>query len=158
MLTSDRELPRREWAVEDASCTRWIWQAGIRKQLTLKEAISRALDYNPAVKAAFMEIEARHGEEAQSAVKPNPEFSVDVENFAGSKDKAGFKAAETTFGLSQTIELGDKRLRRLQAAHLDASLAGWDYEFVRVQVASAAARAFVDVSPRKSGFECCANS
>lgn len=145
VLTSDRELPRREWAAEIHPEPGGSGKPAFDKQLTLKEAIARALDYNPAVKAAFLEIEARHGEEAQSAVKPNPEFSVEVENFAGSKDKRGFEATESTFSLTQTIELGDKRLRRLQAAHLDASLAGWDYESVRVQVASAAASAFVDV-------------
>jgi outer membrane protein, heavy metal efflux system len=46
--------------------------------------------------------------------------------------------------LIQTIELGDKRLRRLRAAHLDASLAGWDYEAVRLQTALQAAQAYLD--------------
>ena len=145
VLTSDRDLPRRDWTPEVHPVPGRSGHPGFEKQLSLKEAIARALTYNPAVKAAFLEIEARHGEEAQSAVKPNPEFLVEIDNFAGSKDKTGFDAAESTFSLAQTIELGDKRLRRLQAAHLDASLAGWDYESVRVQVASATARAFVDV-------------
>lgn len=145
VLTSDRQLPRREWAPEIHPEPGRSGKPSFVKSLSLKNAIARALDYNPAVKAAFQEIEARHGEEAQSGVKPNPELAIEVENFAGSKDKSSFGAAETTVGLSQTIELGDKRLRRLQAAHLDASLASWDYETVRVQVAAATARAFVDV-------------
>ncbi len=145
VLTSDRELPRGEWAPEVHPVPGATGTPGFETQLSLKKAVARALAYNPAVKAAFLEIEARHGEEAQSAVMPNPEFFTGIENFAGSKDKAGFNVAETTLSLSQTIELGDKRLRRLQAAHLDASLAGWDYETVRVQVAAATARAFVDV-------------
>ena len=145
VLISDRQLPRREWEPEIHPEPGREGKPAFKKLLTLKDAIARALDYNPAVKAAFLEIEARHGEEAQSAVKPNPEFFTELANFAGSKDKSGFGAAETTFSLTQTIELGDKRLRRLQAAHLDASLAGWDYETVRVQVAAATARAFLDV-------------
>ncbi len=145
VLTSDHDLPRGEWAPEVHPVPGATGTPGFETQLSLKKALARALAYNPAVKAAFLEIEARHGEEAQSAVMPNPEFFTGIENFAGSKDKAGFNVAETTLSLSQTIELGDKRLRRLQAAHLDVSLASWDYETVRVQVASATARAFVDV-------------
>jgi cobalt-zinc-cadmium efflux system outer membrane protein len=141
VLTSDRDLPRREWAVEIHAVPGAFGKPGFERKLTLKEAISRALAYNPAVKAAFIEIEARHGEELQAGVKPNPELLVEVENFAGGRAQS----VETTFSLTQAIELGDKRLKRLQAAHLDASLAGWDYEGVRVQVATAAARAFVDV-------------
>ena len=139
VVTSDRELPRHEWAPVVHPVPGHSGHPGFEQKLTLKEAIARALSYNPAVKAAFLEIEARHGEEAQSGVKPNPELAIDIENI-GRKD-----STETTVSLAQTIELGDKRLRRLQAAHLDASLASWDYESVRVQVASAAARAFVDV-------------
>ncbi|MCB1505244.1 MAG: TolC family protein [Hyphomicrobiaceae bacterium] len=144
-LSSDRELPRREWITEIHPVPGRYGRPSYEASLTLREAIGRALDFNPAVKAAFLEIEARHGEEAQAGVKPNPELLMEIENFAGSKDKSSFGAAETTFSLTQTIELGDKRLRRLQAAHLDASLAGWDYETIRVQVATATARAYVDV-------------
>jgi transposase InsO family protein len=48
----------------------------------------------------------------------------------GSVAKHGFDSAEKTLSISQTIELGDKRLKRLQAAQLEASLAGWDLEAV----------------------------
>lgn len=141
VLTSDRDLPRREWEVEIHAVPGSFGKPAFEQQLTLKEAVNRALAYNPTVKAAFIEIEARHGEELQSGVKPNPELLIEVENFAGGRAQN----VETTFSLTQSIELGDKRLRRLQAAHLDASLAGWDYESARVQVATATARAFVDV-------------
>lgn len=141
VLTSDRDLPRREWAVEIHAVPGAFGKPGFKQRLTLKAAVSRALAYNPAVKAAFIEIEARHGEELQSGVKPNPELLIEVENFAGGRAQG----VETTFSLTQAIELGDKRLKRLQAAHLDASLASWDYEVVRVQVATAVSRAFVDV-------------
>ena len=144
-LHSDRDLPRREWAPEIHTVPGSEGTPSFVKGLSLKNAIARALAYNPAVKAAFLEIEARHGEESQSAVRPNPELLIEVENFAGSKDKSGFQSAETTVSLFQTIELGDKRLRRLQAAHLDASLAAWDHEVVRTQVAAQTARSYVDV-------------
>lgn len=144
-VTPVRDLPRRAWAVEIRRGPGADGPPAFSKTLTLRQAIKWALERHPAMKAASIEIEARHGEEAQSAVKPNPELFVEVENFGGSRDKSGFDATETTLGLAQTIELGDKRLRRLQAAHLDASLAVWDYEAARVQLASKVARAFIDV-------------
>ena len=127
-LTSDRQLPVRPWVPEFHPVPGAIGQPGYAHSLTLGQAVARVIAFNPAIKAAFLEIEAKHGEEAQASVKPNPDLLLEIENFAGTKDKRGFEFAEETLSLTQTIELGDKRLRRLRAAHLDASLAGWDFE------------------------------
>lgn len=115
------------------------------ESLSLRDAVARAITFSPAARAAYFEIDARRGEEAQSAVRPNPELALDVENFAGNKGLGGFQGAEETVSLAQTIELGDKRIKRLQAARLDTSLAGWDYETLRLKAATDAAQAFVDV-------------
>ncbi len=144
-LTSDRQLPLRPWTPEFQPAPGKVGQAGHVDRLSLGEAVRRTLTFNPAIKVAFLEIQAKHGEEAQASVKPNPELLLEVENFAGSKGNRGFESAEETLSINQTIELGDKRLKRLRAAHLDASLAGWDYETVRLQTALQAAQAFMDV-------------
>lgn len=141
---SDRDMSRREWLVETHAMPGAEPPPGRTGALTLKSAINRALTYNPSLKAAFIEIEAKHGEEAQAAVKPNPELALDVEDFGGSKDKAGFQTAQETLQITQLIELGDKRLARLRSAHLDAAVAGWDYETARVQVVTLTAELFVD--------------
>lgn len=120
-------------------------QSVYTKQLTLREVVSRTLAYNPSMRAALQEIDARHGEAYQASLRPNPELLVEIENFGGSKDKRSFDAAEETVSLTQLIELGGKRLLRLQASQIDASLAGWDYEAIRMQVATLAAQSFVDV-------------
>lgn len=114
-------------------------------KLTLRDAVSRTLAYNPSVRAAFHEISAREGEAYQASRRPNPELLLEVENFAGSKDKRDFDVAEETASLTQLIELGGKRMLRLQAAQLDTSIATWDYEAIRMQMATVAAQAFVDV-------------
>lgn len=141
---TDRDLSRREWRVETHAVPGAYPPPGRAGALTLKSAINRALVYNPSLKAAFIEIEAKHGEEAQAAVKPNPELALDIEDFAGSKNKSGFRTAQETLQITQLIELGDKRLARLRSAHLDAAISGWDYETVRVQVATLTAEFFVD--------------
>ncbi|MGQ0673887.1 MAG: TolC family protein, partial [Hyphomicrobium sp.] len=120
-------------------------EAGYTEGLMLREAVGRALAHHPAIASAHREIEAQEGEAYQSGLRPNPELLLEVENFAGSKDKSSFDAAEETASLTQLIELGDKRFLRLQAANLDTSLAAWDLETVRVQIATQAAQLFIDV-------------
>ncbi len=142
---TDRDLPRRPWvpparqASPDAGLPPYI------DTVSLREAVDRAIRHSPAVKAAFYEIEAKRGEEAQASYRSNPELSLDIENFAGSGVHRGFDSAEETLSLSQTIELGDKRLMRLKAAHLDTSATAWDFEAARVSAAMRASDAFVDV-------------
>lgn len=150
---SDRDMPRTGWIAEAHPIPGAPGIPGKAGTLTLSAAVTRALNYNPSLKAAFVEIEARHGEEAQAAVKPNPELLATVENFGGTKDRAGFKSAEETLEISQLIELGDKRLARLTLAHQEAAVAGWDYEAARTQVVTNAAQAFVMVLASQKRIE-----
>lgn len=136
-------MPRTGWVAEAHPIPGAPGKPAKAGTLTLSAAVQRALDYNPSLKAAFVEIEARHGEEAEAAVKPNPELLATVENFGGTKDRSGFQSAEETLEISQLIELGDKRLARLTLAHQEAAVAGWDYEAARTQVVTNAAQAFV---------------
>ena len=142
---TDRDLPWRPWLPETNAVPGSDAAPEFSDTITMKQAIARAVGASPAVKAAFLEIEARHGEAAQASYRPNPELSLDVENFFGSGAKSGFNIAEETLRIAQTIELGDKRLKRLKAGNLEASVASWDYEAQRLASASRAAAAFVDV-------------
>jgi cobalt-zinc-cadmium efflux system outer membrane protein len=112
--------------------------------ITFREAVSHAVAFSPSVKAAYAEIEARHGEAFQASRRLNPELALNVENLPNSGGFAKDDASES-LQLSQTIELGGKRLARLAAANLEASLAGWDFEVARLQAATDAAQLFVDV-------------
>ncbi len=152
-LRSDRDLPLRPWVPPARDVPGVDGTASTTDSIALGDAVSRAIENNPHIRAAFMEIEARHAESAQASYKPNPELSLDVENFLGSKSKSGFGAAEETLQISQTIELGDKRLKRLRAANLEASVAGWDYEVARLAVAAKAADYFIDVLASQERIE-----
>jgi cobalt-zinc-cadmium efflux system outer membrane protein len=54
-------------------------------------------------------------------------------------------ATETTLQLSQLIELGGKRAKRLRLAGFERALVTWDYEVQRLEVLTEAKKAFVDV-------------
>src|SRR3546814_9249193 len=74
--------------------------------LTPNEAVSRALERAPRAAAAAARLRAADANVDQAGVWPNPEFSVESENFQGSGPYRGIDSIETTYGLSQTIELG----------------------------------------------------
>ena len=113
--------------------------------LTLRDAVRRAIQYSPVLSSALVEIDARGAEAFQAGRIPNPNFDAEIENFGGTGDLQGFKSAETTIGLAQVIEIGGKRIKRLEVAELDTALSGWDYEAVRLSVAVQTAQFFIDV-------------
>lgn len=113
--------------------------------LTMRGAMYRAVEYSPVLRALGDEIGARKGEAFQAGRRPNPELGVEVENFGGSGDYSGFDSAETTISLSQVIELGGKRMKRLRVAEADINLAAWDYEAARLATASQTLQAFINV-------------
>lgn len=104
-----------------------------RTPLTMESAIERALQSDPGVRAAVAGVDAARGGVRQARARPNPELSAEVENFNGQGDLRGFSGAETTFSLSQEVELGGRRSarirladRELHGAELDQVLRGLD--------------------------------
>ncbi len=59
--------------------------------------------------------------------------------------RSGFRDAEITVSLSQTIEIGGKRAKRVRLARQKRELATWDYEAVRADVMAETLAAFVGV-------------
>lgn len=96
--------------------------------LTLSEAIGRAVASDPALRAADAGVDAARGGLRQARVRPNPELSAEVENFNGQGELRGLDGAETTFSLSQEVELGGRRSARIRLA--DRELHGAELERV----------------------------
>ncbi len=113
--------------------------------LTLTAAVHASLQHHPSLSIAACETLASDGRLVQASLRPNPEASVAVENFAGSGSREGFDAAETTLQLSQVIELGGKRAKRMALASTERDLAGWDRESQRLTVITNTRLAFIEV-------------
>ncbi len=112
-------------------------------EIGLRDALAAALQGNPELASLSWEIRSREAQTLQANIRPNPELSVEVENFAGSGEQHGFDASEITISLAQLVELGGKRVKRTRVAELEMVLASWDYETKRVAVLTDTAKAFL---------------
>jgi cobalt-zinc-cadmium efflux system outer membrane protein len=113
---------------------------------SLDEAVALALAHAPVLQAGRAGIGAAEGDRLQAGLLPNPEFSIQAENFAGSSNYRGFRSAESTIGLAQRIELGGKRSARVEAANAGLSLARQDLDLVRLDLIRDVTRAYADVA------------
>jgi len=113
--------------------------------LTLAVALATALQNNPSLQAYAFEPRVAEARVLQAGIRPNPELSVVAENFLGTGALAGVRGLETTLQLSQLIDLGGNRARRVEAAEGERALADVDYETRRVDVLAEVARRFIEV-------------
>ncbi|HDR46065.1 MAG TPA: TolC family protein [Geoalkalibacter subterraneus] len=113
--------------------------------LSVAEVVARTLENHPALSAAGHESTALEHEIRQAGVRPNPELSLELENFGGSGEFSGTDRAEATLRLSQRLELGGKRSARQDVARSGQELGLWQKELVRIEVASEAVARFLDL-------------
>lgn len=143
--------------------------------LSLTQALALAIQGNPGLSAFAWDIRAAEAREIQAGLRPNPELSLELENLriggavsTGSTSRSlGFSPAdglsveaertsesarsgafgdsEVTLALSQLVELGGKRAKRVEAAKRERDVVAWDYEVARADVLAQTARAFYTV-------------
>ena len=113
--------------------------------LTLRDALAAALTNSPELATYSWEVRAREAEALQAGLRPNPGLGAEVENFGGGGDFRGFHSSETTLALSQLIELGGKRGKRLRVAEFAQGLSSWDYETARIDVLTETTKSFIQV-------------
>ncbi|MBS3953138.1 MAG: TolC family protein [Methylomicrobium sp.] len=112
--------------------------------LVLSQVLALALTQNPELTAFSWESRAQEAAALQAKLFPNPTFGANAQNF-GNKSIQGFDGDVVTLELSQLIELGGKRVARMEAAALTKQLADWDYETKRADVLTQVAQAFIEV-------------
>lgn len=106
--------------------------------LKLARAIALAMQANPQLAGARHEVQAFAGTVLQAGLRPNPVLDV------GQVDTRR-ATRETTAQLSQTIELGGKRTRRVDAAERGQDAASADLRARVAEVRAAVTTAFNDV-------------
>ena len=114
------------------------------RRLSLDEALALALERNPTVQAKAAELRSVRANEITAGLRPNPTMSFLVEQLRpGQAQQDG----QYTVNVGQPIELGGKRLRRVDAARAATRVTAYQLEDVRrltvLQVRAAFAAALV---------------
>lgn len=114
--------------------------------LDLNTALDRAWAYSPEISIAFNEVGVKQAEEVQAGIIPNPIAAIEIDGAdAIVSSRRGRGDRDIFYSLSQLIELGGKRSARQREAAFNTSIALWELEAARLDVASNVAKAMVDV-------------
>ncbi len=111
---------------------------------SLADALALADQAAPQRKAWAATVSAAQAEVVQAGLLPNPELSVEAENFAGSGEYRGARSIEVTVGVAQPIELGGKRAARIEAARRGVAVAEAEAELQRLDFIRDVSEAFVE--------------
>jgi cobalt-zinc-cadmium efflux system outer membrane protein len=113
-------------------------------RLSLDEALALALERNPTVQAKAAELRSVRASEITAGLRPNPTMNFLAEQF---KPGQAQQEGQYTVNVGQPIELGGKRLRRMDAARAAVRVTAYQLEDVRrltvLQVKAAFAGALV---------------
>jgi cobalt-zinc-cadmium efflux system outer membrane protein len=113
---------------------------GPRAQVSLQEAVQLALQRNPTLRAREREHEATRANEITAGLRPNPTASYAAEQLGSSGVDP-----QHTVALSQTIETGGKRRRRIESAQAATRVSDFELADVRRQVVAQVKKAFTDL-------------
>jgi outer membrane protein, heavy metal efflux system len=103
-------------------------------KLTLDQAITLALDASPGLRARHESEQAAAAGLRQSDTGPNPEISVELENFGVSGRFSGLDESELTIGLTQRFERDGKREGRIAVARTEKAAAALERERTKLDV------------------------
>lgn len=120
--------------------------------LTYPQALQLALAHNPELAATAAEVQIKSGAGRQAGLRPNPELSIELENFAGQGEFNDTDGAEATLQLSQLFELGGKRDRRRQLAASEQAVAEQELAVKRLELTAATRKAFVQLLAAQQGL------
>ena len=120
--------------------------ASATEPITLAEALARALERHPDLRPYDPARRALEAERLQAGLRPNPELSAELENFAGSGAVRGARSLETTLALSQLVELAGKRERRVGVAASELDALDAEYAVARLDVLAETASRLTDVA------------
>lgn len=121
------------------ACSSWA-QAS---QIDLQDALQKTLKQSPALQTFPYQLRLTEAERLQAGFRPNPEMGVSLENVAGTGSSQGFDNAELTLSLSQLIEMGDKRAKRLEKNQWQSELVRQQFEISRLDTLASTTRSYI---------------
>jgi outer membrane protein, heavy metal efflux system len=126
-------------------------RAEVGETITLDEARRLALAGNLELAGRALDVKAADGAARQVRAWPNPEIGVEVEEFGGDLPK--WSGSQTTWSVSQRIELPMARRARIAAARGDRRVATLDYERASLDLLAEVDRRFATLLAEQSRLE-----
>ena len=108
--------------------------AAFAETITIAEAIRQGGESSPRIVRAKAQADASEARARQAGVSPNPELSLDVENFVGTGPFQGLAGTETTLAVSQRLERGGKRGARVEVAKAERDYAFLSYRKIQADL------------------------
>jgi outer membrane protein, heavy metal efflux system len=104
--------------------------------LNLATALERTLLLSPRLQQFPYQQRALEAQKLQAGLPPNPQLQADLENVLGTGNSRGLSGAEFTLSLSQLIEMGDKRQKRVDLVDAKSSQLQQQFELQRLDTLS----------------------
>ena len=117
------------------------------------ETLIEHLDRTPATLEAEALLDAANARAQQARALPNPSVTLEAENAYGRAPFTGYDAAETTFSVSQPLELWGQRGARIGAARAAADAAALRRDQSRWAVAGRLALIYAEAEAASLQYE-----
>jgi cobalt-zinc-cadmium efflux system outer membrane protein len=116
-----------------------------QRSITISDAVSIFLRQNLQLIAARYDINTAEAEKLTARLRPNPQLSVSSSGLPLKFTGPLIKEQTYSYGVSQTVELGGKRRKRIEAADANADLAEGQFQTVVWQLTNDLKRKFYAV-------------
>jgi cobalt-zinc-cadmium efflux system outer membrane protein len=120
--------------------------------LTLESAIEQTIARNPELRVYAPRLKAARERVAAATLRPPLELQAETQDAFGTGRASGFDSAESTFALSQVIELGGKRGLRQDAANATAGIIQAERAAAELDVLAEVTRRFIHVAADQEQF------
>ena len=137
---------RRTLAMACAVPLLGLTAAAAGQPLSLASAVEQTLARSPELRVYEPRLRAARARSDVAALKPPLELQAEVQDAFGTGRASGFDTAETTFALSQVVELGGKRALRVDAANAGAALTLAERAAAELDVLAEVTRRFIHVA------------
>src|SRR6266496_3425640 len=101
-----------------------------KRPITISDAVTIFLQQNLLLVAARYDIDTVDAEKLTARLHPNPEVSVGFSDIPLNFRESFVKPQTFSYGISQTLELGGKRRKRIDVANADSEVAQADFQIV----------------------------
>ncbi|MDX6385066.1 MAG: outer membrane protein heavy metal efflux system [Blastocatellia bacterium] len=117
----------------------------IKRSITISDAVAIFVQQNYLLIAARYDIDTADAEKLTARLRPNPEFAFGSQGLPLNLSGNFINQQQFSYGISQTLELGGKRHKRIDAANANSDVAQAQFQMVLWQLTNDLKKKFYTV-------------